>query len=636
MKTNRPLGTWAFTFQMIKAAPLLFIGNAGVWGVLYHVGIAPALIGKALFDYLSSNASIGSPLDHRIWAWIVLIVALRFVRALGTFPAAWVFAAHRYVLGRMMRMTLLARVFMRGGAMTSTLGSGEDVNRFRDDVDTPVLLVSDATVDQTGILIRTAVVLTIMIRIDPFVTAASVLPLILLTTGVNLVRRRMELYWSAGRDSAGAVAGMIADAFGNILAVKTASAEDRLAATLDALGETRRKAELKRTLFKELIDTILGNTEELGTALVLIASAGAMARGSFTIGDFALFAAFLPTMSHSLYGWIEMTFSHRHTKVSLQRLAEIVPEQKIDTWVYAEESRAAEGAAGGPATPPAYAYPPKTTPSTPTPSLHSFRTLQAIDLGYRYPRTERGVAGVGLSITRGSFVVVTGRVGSGKTTLIRLLLGLLPIQNGELRLNGETLPDPSTAMVPPLSAYVPQVPKLFDGTVRDNILLGHPAEADEVAEAIHLAVLERDIEALDHGLDTLVGSKGRRLSGGQVQRIAAARAFVRQTDLVVLDDLSSALDAETEALLWERLPKLRHPAAADAADAGSASGASGADVQRSPTILAVSHRRAALRAADRIILLADGFIADEGTLGELLDRSAEMRALWDAEGRGAS
>jgi ATP-binding cassette subfamily B protein len=148
------------------------------------------------------------------------------------------------------------------------------------------------------------------------------------------------------------------------------------------------------------------------------------------------------------------------------------------------------------------------------------------------------------------------------------------------------------------------VPRLFSAALGENVTLGWPASSDDVATALRLAAVDDDVAAMSDGLATLVGPRGMRLSGGQAQRAAAARALVRHPDLLVVDDLASALDPQTETRLWSALAAL-------------------------PTAcLAVSHRPAVLERADRIVVLDRGRVVGVGRLPGLLDECAELRRMW--------
>lgn len=247
-------------------------------------------------------------------------------------------------------------------------------------------------------------------------------------------------------------------------------------------------------------------------------------------------------------------------------------------------------------------------PYTPKTDQHRLERLDVSGLTCLYPGSKQGIKDIDFGLKRGTFTVITGRVGSGKTTLLRALLGLLPKDAGEIRWNGTLVEDPASFLVPPRSAYTAQVPLLFSETLRDNILLGLPEDEVDLEEAIRLSVMGDDLNALEEGLETRLGTKGVKLSGGQRQRTSAARMYVRDPELLVFDDLSSALDVETERTLWERLFERNQDDAA--------------------TCLVVSHRRPALHRADQIIVLKEGQVEARGKLEELLQTCGEMQRLW--------
>jgi ATP-binding cassette subfamily B protein len=208
--------------------------------------------------------------------------------------------------------------------------------------------------------------------------------------------------------------------------------------------------------------------------------------------------------------------------------------------------------------------------------------LDVVGLAARYPGGA-GVHDITFSLRRGEFVVLTGPVGAGKSTLLRALLGLSWQAEvvGEIRWNGTPLRDRAAFLVPPNAAFLPQVPQLVSDSVRDNVGLG-PVDDTAFAHALSLAAIDDDVAEMPDGERTLIGPRGLRLSGGQRQRLATARALVHAPELVVLDDLSSAVDVETELQLWDNL-----------AAAGL-------------TVLAVSHRAVAFERADQVLRLDHG------------------------------
>lgn len=240
-------------------------------------------------------------------------------------------------------------------------------------------------------------------------------------------------------------------------------------------------------------------------------------------------------------------------------------------------------------------------------NAYRLQLLTISNLTYHYPGTKQGITDISFQLQRGSLTVITGRIGSGKTTLLRVLLGLLPKQSGAIYWNEQLVEDPANFFVPTRSAYTPQIPQLFSYTLRENILLGLEKDDDEIEKALKMAVFEQDLAAMNAKMETLVGAKGVRLSGGQLQRLAAARMFVRQPELLVFDDLSSALDVETELALWSRIFNNRSEGE-----------------NWTPTCLVVSHRRSVLRRADQIIVMKAGKIASQGKFDEIFNKGQDL------------
>lgn len=560
--------------------------SAFAWIMIWTMPVLVGFIAAAFFDGLTGQAGWNLPTVLAI-LWVYVAGRIAFLLVAMRLHSALLFRASAGL-----RRSMLRWIYTLPGAQPVSETPGEVVSRFRDDVN-HTTEAFDFTVDLIGSIVSSIVAVIILLTIDPLITAVVFTPIVIVIVVTARTGTRIRRYRREARDATEAITGFLGETLASVQSIKVADAEHSMLGHFGGLNSFRKRMMVRDRTLTAGLEAVFYNTVSIGTGLILILAVGILGSAGdsgLTIGQFSLFVYLLQRVTEAAW-FIGMFLARlRQAEVSVQRQVSLMRGAgwrdlttdlglEAPIVVGAEDERAAD---------------------------ENAPLISVSGLGYRYPTSDMGINDIDLAVEVGQFVVVTGKIGSGKTTLLRAILGLVTPDTGTIRWKGELVDDPAAFMVPPRAAYTPQTPRLFSMSLRDNLLLGYPADEEELRRSVETATMTRDLQAMIDGFDTLVGPRGVRLSGGQVQRSAAARMLVRSPELLVFDDLSSALDVETEADLWEGLFTREEQA----------------------TVLAVSHRRPALKRADMVLVMDEGRVADRGRSEELLRRSSLFREMW--------
>ncbi len=598
---TRTLSTTRLALELLKYRPKLFLFCFVSWTTIHSFPLLFGLLIGRIFDSLAGD----QPAFGSAWTWVAIFGFF----AIGRHGLIW-FGELRWIIywndqSLQIRRNLLRWLLEADGSRVMTVSPGEAVSTFRDDVE-DLIEYMENFIDGGGILVFAIGSVTVMATINPWLTVLLITPLLLVVFVAQSLGPQIRNRRRAMRIATEDVTGLVGEAFGAVQSIKLAAAERPVLAELHRRNEVRRKAALRDTLLTEALMAVNVNMATITIALVLLISAGGLSDGTISIGELVIFLTYLPRLTFYLAFVGHFIAQHRRTGVAYERMRKLAVDAD-DSDLLDLTRVPLEGEVGE--------LPPQVRLEA-----DRMQRLEVFDLSFTYPESRividedgsvaparpAGIDDVSFTLEAGSFTVIAGRVGAGKTTILRALLGLVPA-SGEVRWNDRLIEDRASFLVPPRSAYTPQIPKLFSDTLAYNISLRETMSDESVHAAARLAVLDTDLDRLVGGIETVVGARGVKLSGGQVQRSAVARMFATEADLLVFDDLSSALDLHTEAELWERL--FDH---------------------RSATCLVVSHRPAALQRADQILVVDGGRIVDAGRLDDLLERSEVMADLWEA------
>ncbi|MEB3104618.1 MAG: ABC transporter ATP-binding protein [Cyanobacteriota bacterium] len=494
-------------------------------------------------------------------------------------------------VGRQVEASLKQRIFdhllRQEPGWVQTTGSGEVISRATSDVENVRRLLGFAVLSLTNTVLAYALTLPAMLSIDPWLSLAAVglYPLMLAT--VRLFGGRMMRQQRRQQEALASLSDLIQEDLSGISAIKIYGQEAVEEQAFAGRNRLYRDAALGLARTRSTLFPLLEGISSISLLLLLALGSGQLESGRLSIGDLVALILFVERLVFptALLGFTLNTF--QTGQVSLERVEDLL-RRTPEIQSPAQPAQPAEPARGA---------------------------VEARGLTVAYPGSQRpALVDVSFRLNPGELVAVVGPVGCGKTTLARALGRMVPVDAGQLWIDGVDVTALELGALRQRVALVPQEGFLFTASLADNLRYGEPeAPLQRVEDAACQARLEGDIRGFPDGYNTLVGERGITLSGGQRQRTALGRALLMDAPLLVLDDALASVDNTTAAGI---LRSVREQSAR------SGMGRS---------VLMISHQLSAAAACDRVLVLDDGRLVQQGTHQQLLSEPGTYRRLWDRE-----
>jgi len=512
----------------------------------------------------------GAPWGSIGWLAATMIGAAVLIALVRTRSRLYVLGASRRVVFDV-RNEIFDRLTALPASFYGRMRTGEIMSRTVNDLLLIRSLFGPGLLNLVNVAFLYTAGLALMVLIDPGLTLAAVLPYPLLLLGVARASRTIHARSNAAQDSLADISHKAQENLSGIAMVKAYAREDREVELFGGLAQEYRRRSLALARSRGWVVTLMGALSHASTLAVFWIGGHHVLTGRLTVGGLMAFLAYLALLTGPtiMMGWVVGV---------VQRGAGAI--RRIEEILAIESDLPGDGVEGVAA---------------------PFRGAIAIRrLRFAFPGSQAdhpAIDGIDLEVKAGDTVGVVGRIGAGKSALVGILAGIHRIPDGALSFDGVDLNAIPTRHLRAQVGLVPQEGFLFSRSIAENIALGDPeADRTRIEAAARLAGLDRDLQELPQGLDTLVGERGVTLSGGQRQRVALARALLVDPPVLVLDDALASVDADTAEAILARLRTVR----------------------RDRTTIVVAHRLATVMHADRVVVLDNVRIVESGAPRDLL------------------